>query len=960
MRTTTKSLLIGLLAILVAAGSAGASTQLVSEGRALLFNRTYSGIVAADAKFAQAVSATPDDSEANLFRAVSRTLAFALEKGSGGPATLADFFTALGMTRTGQDSIDLGPPYTNPGSEIGGAFLLPSTTPSGEDLRAFMAGPLLTLVSDDLANLAKITDTSFSTNLTPQETGDLFPIEVDYGDVLIARSFLYSLQGLCNLIAADAIPADFQEINRLINADVFQLQRDLLDRYSTLFTLRSDAAPTLVAARQALINAIDSGDAAFTFIASETDDQSNDLFAIGSPEDQADLAKQLFFLKEGRDSLTQNRTADFSTSMENWQLTIDNQDSASLRLELDKNGTYVHGEMYSMSDQSFFTSWQQSGSQIHARLSEDHGSCVDTVTIDATMSSETSMSGTYSAAGCETANGTISGRRQSVESNPRPMDFRPLFDTSLALRDLLPQFVENNEPKDGSLNVTAWQKLFPAITSQDALEQFLEPGYFRILPQAAIAIDGDASDWQNVPVLVNDGDDPGDPLPSGGDIKSLRVATDGTYLYWLMDFNDPPVGDSVTVDLYISAEVFGSDMNPDGLSITVTKDSTNGDQYNIAQWSDGSPVATSVQDFKIGSVIEARIPLSAFPANTVSFYFSGGSYSPNYTNYDWLSGETDSVHLPTTSVSGTLTCPDCGSGTIYVYARTEANPFSVMAGNAVLTGPGSFTITGLPANTPVYLLGFWDQDNNGIPSFGDIVGVNTQSYAGSTTDATLNLGTPAENAMVLTKPGGYLLYGSNDSNLPPPFMASSDPTRIFWGYSWTYLGAGTSTREFTASGYFKYLLLTWPGDRIFQFDALEDLTAGTAFGLNADGSFPAYSWWTSNLYPSTAPSASLNDFIGHADGKFVVNGLGGPGYALMQMPEDTYGSGPRTLRVTVAFAGDFNLDGKADLADAITGMRLLTAQPSDFKVGSMDINGDGKFGQAEVLFLLRYLAGGGQ
>ena len=643
MGKTASSLLIGLLAVLLTAGPARASSQLVSEGRALLFSMTYSGIVAADAKFAAAVNAAPNDPEANLFRAVSRTMVFALENSNSGDlGTLADVFTALGMTRTGQDQIDLGPPFTEPGSKVNGAFLLPDTTPSGDELRTFIAGPLLGLLADDLANLAKIAD-GFTVTLTPQETGDIFPVEIDYSDVLMARSVLYSLQSLFDLIAAHAIPADFQEINRLLNAGVFQLQRDLLNRYQGLLSLRSDAGQTLAAARQALINAVDAGDAAFHSIITEQDDQTDDLLTIDSPADQVEVAEKLYFLTEARSSLAENRVADLSSSWEDWQITTDNEPQPSLWLDIDrgKSGAFLSAELSTMyGDRFICTSWQENGSQVDAQCVADLGSCLLTVTINATIVSGTAISGTYSLAGCDsTGNGTLNGSRQAAGTDPFTMDLRPVFDNSNGLGDLLPEFTENNGIKENSFDLAAWQKPFPFISTQADLDNFLKPNY------------------------------------------SLQT---------------------------------------------------------------------------------------------------------------------------TGSVAGTLTCPSCGTGTIYVYARTGPSAFPSMAGNTILTAPGPFTITGLPTGMTVYLSGFLDRDNNGIPSSGDLLGANRQGYAVGATDATLDIATPA-----------------------------------------------------------------------------------------------------------------------------------------------------------VALAGDCNLDGRVDLADAITGMRLLTGQPNDFKAGTMRIDKDGKFGQAEVIFILRYIAGGG-
>ena len=69
----------------------------VAQGRAFLFNNngnpSYSDIISANNEFKGAVSANPTDQEANLFYAVTRLLASALESGNGpGLGTLRQEF----------------------------------------------------------------------------------------------------------------------------------------------------------------------------------------------------------------------------------------------------------------------------------------------------------------------------------------------------------------------------------------------------------------------------------------------------------------------------------------------------------------------------------------------------------------------------------------------------------------------------------------------------------------------------------------------------------------------------------------------------------------------------------------------------------------------------------------------------------------------------------------------------
>ena len=160
--------------------------DLVSEGRVLLFNHgnpTYSGITSANQKFKDALSVNSNNPEANLFYAVTRIGAFALETGGvGSLETLRDVFEAFGMTRNTNEFIDIGPPYDT-------ALELPGNSPSGEAIRQFLAGPYLTLLNETLANLARIPNSFNPFLLTTDETGDQ-AVEIDYGDVLMYKAML--------------------------------------------------------------------------------------------------------------------------------------------------------------------------------------------------------------------------------------------------------------------------------------------------------------------------------------------------------------------------------------------------------------------------------------------------------------------------------------------------------------------------------------------------------------------------------------------------------------------------------------------------------------------------------------------------------------------------------------------------------------------------------------------------
>jgi len=321
-------LLIGLVC-LCGSYSFADDTSLVVEGRALLFNDgnfTYSGIVAANVKFGQAVAADPSDQEANLFYAVTRVGAFALEQGSGsGLETLRDLYEAFGITRNSNDSLPDSPVDLPPA----GLTILPDTAPDGEPVRAFLAGPFVDLLDDALAKLSFVTS-SFTTTITAAETGDT-AVEVDYGDVLLLRSAFHALKGLFLFVSSYDLDIDLHDIMAKYNMGVFQIQRDLLDEYPNLLKLRStDGSTSLTNARQAFINGIDAYREAYDFIASESDLQGDDLFFFGSQEEQDEANDLLTQLTEAENSLNQNRAATIGDTNIDFNLVFGNTGKSQL------------------------------------------------------------------------------------------------------------------------------------------------------------------------------------------------------------------------------------------------------------------------------------------------------------------------------------------------------------------------------------------------------------------------------------------------------------------------------------------------------------------------------------------------------------------------------------------------------------------------------------------------------
>ena len=287
------------------------------EGRALLFNNgdpTYSGLLAANQKFEQAVTAVPGDPEANLFFAVTRVLALldnTVPYTSGPPIeNVKELLDRFGVSHEGRDIFDWSASIPE---DAEGNPLLPSDTPSGQAIQDFLRSVIIPEIEGALANLSVI-DRYFNLALTAAETGDDHNIEVDYGDVLLYKSFLHTVKTWLLIISSYDINVNIYEIVNKTNSDLFNINTDLLDAYPDFLKLSTDGGTTIGDARETILAAIDSYDAASTFIREETDYQWDDLIAL-DPEDEAEDLEFRNSLEKIKDSLENRRPVEIGDNL---------------------------------------------------------------------------------------------------------------------------------------------------------------------------------------------------------------------------------------------------------------------------------------------------------------------------------------------------------------------------------------------------------------------------------------------------------------------------------------------------------------------------------------------------------------------------------------------------------------------------------------------------------------------
>jgi len=776
---------LGLTAI---ANASTESQALVTEGRLLLFNggdATYSGIIAANDKFNAAVAADATDQVANLFYAATRMLASALDQGNSPDfstlATLGDLFGAIGAVRNNVDLVDEEAPFNDPPS-LNDEYDPPDTLPTGTELQAYLAGPFIDLLDLAIGNLDTI-DNTIDIVLTVAEIGDE-AIEVDYGDVLLMKSMLYTLKAFAFIFKAYDFNMDLREIIVLANADFLQLQRDLLDKYAGLFSLLGDGAASLGSARQALDLGIERYRDGFNFITGETDPQENDLFYFESSEDVSDANSLLTQLTELQNSIdtTSPRPAVFKTTEETWTLT-DGNNSVRMMIEKDLNGNFVDGHAWGLDGCDFLfcsgrvEEFTVSGSDVTIELESNHwcGSVQYTLTGTAVFQGDQLTGidpGNYSWTDCESnpRNGTFTGTRDSAETETDTIDFNRVFGNSappLDIRAVLPQFNPRNEPKPGTFPPTddsspVLNGILPDIqTNDDLTREFeLQPSKKFNIPQATITIDGGFTDWTQDLLVFTDiaGDEDEEANFQGMDLKDFYLAQDANFYYFRMTFYDGlgVVSDGATPGYHFMARRFydGSmagdricGVNPADLSVEVFEES-GGFQANYSAAQFGYAAAGT-------DSIEWKVPKADMGTLAGKFV----NVWTNMMSHTMMNEASDynqtNIKLDTASLSGTVTCADHdGTGKIFIWAFDGPSFNTNVLGKTYIDSPGNFSIDGLPIGANVYLFARWDSDNNGVKNLGDYLGMNPTAYlvqSGGTTGASVTADTELNIGHIVNK-----------------------------------------------------------------------------------------------------------------------------------------------------------------------------------------------------------------
>ena len=746
--------------VLMITGTAGGA---MADARDTLFNNgnpTYSGIIAANDEFEQALVDSPGDQTVMLFLAVTKLAVFGLENGDNPavPQTFRDLYEAFGISRSDAESI-MEAPITHPPT-VFEEYDPPDTMPNGDEFQTFLAGPFLTLINEVIGYVDGVTNQAIKINIMPEELGDTTGIEVDYGDVLLLRSFLYTFKAFILLVDSYNMDAlDIHEFAVLINSGVMQLRRDIFDRYANFLKLKqtNPPPPSLAASKTALVTAIDTCQEAYDFIVAEGEPQEDDLFAFGSQEEQEEAEGILAMMDAFKTSLDANDPMEFVTREIEWELTNPSGDRLGIRVEIDENGK-VDGHAWGIDNNCNFlfcgggvNQYVIDGNQITFELetnywcNDDHWE-TKTSTLIGTLvdvgEQKQISGGTYNIPSCfGDTPGTFTGVQVKDETETVMMDFNRIFGNTgknaVNIHDVMPEFDVYDEPILGTFPVPEPDPdpapvlggFFPDIfTNADATMFFeLQPSEPFTIPTRTVTFTGDMEeDWPSNALLHDDIESDNDTDITGTDIKKVYLAKDATYLYVGMTLYD---GDPNTEVIYGLGfrNWAGDGYMP--LKLFAVYDSNYSTWVVGLEDSDGNNFSDPGWFVSVGTAgancVEWKIPLNEITSRLDNESLSGKFVTTGtrlIENESYIDFNETRIQLDPATLTGNFSCPYDGTGNIFVKVMGESNPNSDWElGSTWVPGnnSGTYTINGLPAGQNVYVYAFWDKDDNGVITYAD-------------------------------------------------------------------------------------------------------------------------------------------------------------------------------------------------------------------------------------------------
>ncbi len=721
------------------------SQALTAQGRTFLFNNgspTVPGLQQAVGKFKSAIQADPNDREARFFSAVSNIL-LSVTQNSGNTVitTLADLAKSFGVNRNTNISL-LSSPYDKP-PMLRDEYNPPANIPDGSKLQTFLAGPFLDLLTASLADLSVIDSqekvSPFKLTLTAGELDALSPVEVDYGDVLLLEAGLRTMKAVILITDAYDMKCSLRDIIVLNNAGIFQIERDLAEKYPDLMNLKPNGtgAAELTKARTELIKLIDNSRAAMDFIKNKRGTQGNYLFTFANQSEMNDAQLNIDGMTEVENSLKENRPAILSRT-ESFDLHLKNGGTPRFYVQTNVDGkvnnasdiwfsaggvdnTYLHVNTSSYSKTSTALKVTVAGGAYEWEQNQFEQWCNVSSTVNAVLSGNNITSGSIAVTDSCKGNSSFSITSGSVTTiSDNEIDLNRLFGNTgkppLDIRHYLPHYDARGETiNDGNLPTPAFGGIFPGGSYQDSVS-LVSPVPFKI-----ITVDGNDADWQGINNIVNTSNrnfqspDYNFQSPDYVKIKDVKSSRDNNYIYVMVRTAATDTTKPLTVD---ASFYYGN--NNQYLELSYDGNGTT----NCALGDANGIYSTDTSNCKlVNNVAELRLPIDKISDySNARLYVSTSSSSSSNSYYDDYF--TASILLSAHKDTGTLTCAaNNGHGRIFIVAYDGPAMISkAFLGSVIMQSPGNFTVPLFARTANTYLYGWWDADNNGILSLGDYVG----------------------------------------------------------------------------------------------------------------------------------------------------------------------------------------------------------------------------------------------
>ena len=320
------------------------------QGKGYLENQL---LTEAHTNFQSALVSDPNHQGANLFFALTRIL---MISNSAGFNTLLD---RAGVNASGRNIFNWTADFTR---DPQGNIILPSNSPTGEELQNFLKNNILPEVDGALTNLTKVGSgfqtsykwpvedglgsvnspntltvpfafwmmnewagykivvegTEYTIQSNTYDTLTVTPnwviasgtynfriletVEIDYGDVLVLKGSLYLAKGGIIILSAYNVNVDIDTIVSLYNNLSLNFQNHVINTYTQLLTLLP--GQQLLQAKSILRDAISTFTSAIDFIVGEGDPQGDDLFIIETLEEEQEYRNLLTDLNNALDGTT--------------------------------------------------------------------------------------------------------------------------------------------------------------------------------------------------------------------------------------------------------------------------------------------------------------------------------------------------------------------------------------------------------------------------------------------------------------------------------------------------------------------------------------------------------------------------------------------------------------------------------------------------------------------------------